>query len=97
MSRTPPFTIAGGWKRCLIRSRIHCKAHRNKPLSEFKQAVNTRRSRVRARVEHIFGHQESSMGGTLVRSIGIIRARTKIGLKNLAYNTRRLVFLIRSV
>lgn len=83
-------------KQNMIRSRIHYKAHRNKPLSEFKQAVNTRRSRVRARVEHIFGDQENSMGGTLVRSIGIIRARTKIGLKNLAYNMRRLVFLIRS-
>ena len=51
-------------KQNMIRSRIHCKAHRNKPLSEFKQAVNTRRSRVRARAGHIFGHQENSMGGT---------------------------------
>ena len=33
------------------------------------------------------------MGGTLVRSIGLMRAR--IGLKNLAYNLRRLVQLER--
>ena len=35
------------------------------------------------------------MGGTLVRTIGLARAKTKIGLKNLAYNMRRLVQLER--
>jgi IS5 family transposase len=35
------------------------------------------------------------MGGTLVRSIGLVRARARIGLKNLAYNMRRLVQLER--
>lgn len=33
------------------------------------------------------------MGGTLVRSIGLVRAR--IGLKNLSCNMRRLVWLDR--
>ncbi len=50
---------------------------------------------MRARVEHVFGAQSNDMGGTLVRSIGMVRARARIGLKNLAYNTRRLVFLER--
>ena len=31
------------------------------------------------------------MGGTLVRSVGLVRAKARIGLKNLAYNMRRLV------
>jgi IS5 family transposase len=35
------------------------------------------------------------MGGTLVRSIGLTRAKARIGLKNLAYNMRRLVQLER--
>jgi IS5 family transposase len=35
------------------------------------------------------------MGGTLVRSIGIVRAKARIGLKNLAYNMRRYVQLER--
>ena len=35
------------------------------------------------------------MGGTLVRSIGLARATVRIGLKNLAYNMRRLVQLER--
>jgi hypothetical protein len=29
------------------------------------------------------------MGGTLVRTTGLARAKTKIGLKNLAFNMRR--------
>jgi hypothetical protein len=33
--------------------------------------------------------QETSPGGRVVRTIGIIRARAKIGLQNLAYNTHR--------
>lgn len=56
-----------------------------------EQAGNTTRSRVRARVEHIFGDQHTSMGGTIVRTIGIVRARPKIGLMNLVYNISRLV------
>ena len=35
------------------------------------------------------------MGGTLVRSVGLVRAKARIGLKNLAYNMRRLVQLER--
>ena len=50
---------------------------------------------MRARVEHVFGAQSNDMGGTLVRSIGLVRARARIGLKNLAYNMRRLVQLER--
>jgi IS5 family transposase len=34
-------------------------------------------------------------GGRLVRSIGITRARLKIGMQNLVYNIRRLVTLER--
>ena len=30
------------------------------------------------------------MGGTLVRTIGMARAKAKIGMKNLAYTMRRL-------
>ena len=75
-----------------IRSHIHHKGSRGHSLSEAKQAVNTRRSKIRSRVEHVFGRQ-SQMGGKLVRSIGILRARANIGLKNIVYNMQRFVFL----
>ncbi len=77
------------------KSRVHRRARRNRPLSRREQAGNTTRSRVRARVEHVFGHQHTSMGGTIVRTIGIVRARAKIGLMNLVYNMSRLVQLER--
>ncbi len=36
------------------------------------------------------------MGGKFVRTIGIARARTKIGMMNLVYNMRRFVWLTRN-
>jgi transposase, IS5 family len=74
------------------RSKVHHKGTRNKPLSEFKQEVNTNRSKVRAKVEHIFGNQ-MMMGGKLMRCIGMTRARACIGLRNLVYNMHRFAFL----
>ena len=61
-------------------------------MTGAKQATNKRRTKIRARVERVFGKQ-AQKGGKLVRSIGIVRARVRIGLKNLAYNLQRFVFL----
>jgi transposase, IS5 family len=77
------------------KSRVHRRALRNRPLSECQQAANTARSRVRARVEHVFAEQENAMGGKIVRTIGMARACVKIGMMNLVYNMRRLVQLER--
>jgi transposase, IS5 family len=77
------------------KSRIHRRGARNHPLSQRQQAANTTRSRVRVRVEHVFGDQENAMGGKFVRTIGIARARVKIGMMNLVYNMRRIVWLER--
>ena len=87
--------IEAGLKAQGLQSRIHRRAARNHPLSERQKSANTTRSKVRARVEHVFGHQQSSMGGKIVRTIGIVRARFKIGMTNLGYNIRRLVQLER--
>ena len=38
-----------------LRSRIHLRANRNHPLSQAQQNANRRKSRVRARIEHVFG------------------------------------------
>jgi hypothetical protein len=78
-----------------VTSLIHRRAARNRPLSERQKSANTTRSQVRARVEHVFGQQQNSMGGKIVRTIGIVRARFKIGMMNLGYNIRRLVQLER--
>jgi len=69
--------------------RMHCRAV-GKPLNEQAKGSNRTKSNVRARVEHIFGAQTNDMGGTFVRTIGLVRAKAAIGMKNLTYNMRRL-------
>ena len=49
---------------------------------------------MRAHIEHVFGAQETRMG-LFIRTIGLARAGTKIGMSNLAYNMKRLVWLNR--
>lgn len=73
-----------------LTSHIHRKGKRGKPLTKQATQSNRTKSTVRVRVEHIFGAQANDMGGTLVRTIGMARAKAKIGMKNLAYNMRRL-------
>jgi len=36
------------------RSHVHKKGKRNKPLSDAKKKSNTKKSKIRARVEHVF-------------------------------------------
>lgn len=76
-------------------SHVHERAYRGKPLSEVQKAENTEKSRVRARGEHVFGHIANSMNGCYVRTIGIARAKAKIGMECLAYNISRFTFLMR--
>lgn len=71
------------------RSHIHRKATRKRPLNEREQEANRKRSKVRARVEHVFAQQADR----LVRTIGKSRASVKIGMMNLVYNMRRLAWL----
>lgn len=77
------------------RSRVHRRPGRNRKLTEREQRGNTTRSKVRARVEHVFGHMVTSMGGKLVRTIVLVHARVKIGLQKLTYDMRRFVCLER--
>jgi IS5 family transposase len=69
------------------------KGYRNKPLTEEQKANNRLKSKVRCRIEHIFGEQKMRMGNEVLRSIGFARARFWIGMRNLMYNLSRLVSL----
>ncbi len=84
-------------KKRKLRSRIQYKGYRDKALTPQQMQTNQRRSRIRARVEHVFGHQVMAMGGKLIRTIGRVRARAKIGLKNLTYNFQRFLVLTSAV
>ncbi|MCF6327819.1 MAG: IS5 family transposase [Devosiaceae bacterium] len=79
------------------RSHIHHKGKRGKPLTARQIKANKTRSKVRVRVEHVFGFQERSMGGKFIRTIGLARASVKIGMMNLVYNMSRLVQFERGV
>ncbi len=72
-------------------SRTHRKKPRGKPMPERTAKANAAKSRVRARVEHVFAQQKDKMG-LFIRTIGIERAEAKITLANLAYNMNRLIF-----
>ena len=76
------------------RSKVHRKGKRGKPLSDRSKKANTKKSKVRCRVEHVFGSQRD-LRKKAIRSIGIMRARTEIGMMNIVYNMRRLCFLER--
>jgi len=81
------------YKKKEVVDKVHEKGHRNKPLTEKQKADNHEKSKIRARVEHVFGFVENSMNGSIVRTIGIARAKAKIGMMNLTYNINRCVQL----
>ena len=72
-------------------SDIHHKKPKGRPMSEATSRANGRRSKIRAFVEHVFAQQKARMS-LFVRTIGIARARTKIGMANLAYNLTRFAW-----
>lgn len=53
---------------------------------------NARKSAVRSKVEHVFAGLKDGMG-LFIRTVGVTLATTKIGLANIAYNMRRLIWL----
>ena len=74
------------------KSKIHEKGYRNRPLSEKQIAANKEKSKVRVRVEHIFGILYW-MGADYLYYIGKNRIDEAIGMINLTYNMRRYCFL----
>ena len=58
-------------------------------MTEREIQGNYTRSKTRSRVEHVFGVQAQRAGNLLIRTIGAVRAKAKIGLRNLAYNLDR--------
>ena len=61
-------------------------------ISEVKENNRTK-SKIRCRIEHVFGEMKMRMGDETLRTIGFARARFWIGMRNLCYNMSRLVSL----
>lgn len=83
----------------LARNGFTSHVHRKKPAGRAMptpiRRANSRRSTVRSRIEHVFAEQKDRMG-LFIRTIGIARARIKIGLANLVYNIKRFIWLERT-
>lgn len=75
----------------MLTSRIHRRKPRGKSMPEAMARANARKSSVRAKVEHVFGHQKNRFG-LFIRTIGLARAQAKLILANIAYNFDRLIF-----
>lgn len=75
---------------------IHERGYRDHPLTEEQKEKNREKSRVRARIEHIFGFITISMRGIFVRSVGMLRAKFNIGMINLVYNMFRAKVLLKN-
>lgn len=65
-------------------------------MTEAQKESNRIKSKVRCRIEHVFGFMTGSMHGITVRSIGKKRADFNIGLTNLVYNLCRYSVLERN-
>lgn len=72
-------------------SKFHRKKPKGKPMSQQTLKANSKKSKVRCKVEHIFADQKDKMD-LFIRTIGITRANIKIGLANMFYNMKRLIF-----
>ena len=70
---------------------IHHKKPQGRSMPEHIRQGNAAKSKVRARVEHVFAHQKDKKG-LFIRTIGIKRAEARITLANLTYNMNRLIF-----
>lgn len=82
----------GRWLKAQGRvSPIHRRKPKGRPMPENVRRGNATKSKVRARVEHVFAHQKAKMG-LFVRTIGIARAEAKITLAHLAFNMHRPIF-----
>ena len=60
-------------------------------MPQHIQRANGKKSKVRSKVEHVFAVQKHVMT-LFIRTIGLKRAHVKVGLANIVYNMKRLIF-----
>jgi IS5 family transposase len=75
-----------------LRSKIRFRRKPGCEVTASERRANRASSAVRSAVETVFA-AEGYRFGLLVRTIGISRAATKIGLANLAYNIKRFIWI----
>ena len=71
------------------------KARRGQPLRSRQIALTHSYSKVRCRVEHVFGAMRNDRKVCSMTCLGLNRSRVWIGLGNLCYNIKRVCYLER--
>ncbi len=77
--------------RAGLTSKVHFRRPPRKPMPVHHERANAARSKVRSAIEHPFAGMKARMG-LFVRTIGIDRARARIGMARIAVNMKRLLF-----
>lgn len=70
-------------------NRMNRRAYRGKSLNGHDERFNRTSSRIRCRIEHVFGQVKVWGRKIQLRSIGLARAKLGIGMKFLVYNLAR--------
>jgi len=81
------------YKRKGLINKIIKQGYRYKKLTKGDKEANKKNSRIRGRIEHVFGFMTNSMNRMFLRYRGLIRNTVGICLMNLTYNLFRLVQL----
>jgi IS5 family transposase len=76
------------------RNKIQRGAYRGTPLKKNEVKGNKTRSKIRSRVEHVFGVQAMMAKDRIIRGVGIVRIQTKVALRNIGYNMMRFSVLV---
>lgn len=71
-------------------SHVHHRKPKSRPMPAHIKRGNNTRSKHRAPIEHVYAVQKNIFG-LVIRSIGMARAKIRIGIANIAYNMRRMV------
>ena len=84
-----------GLRKKGFKLRITYKARRGQPLRSRQIALNHSYSKLRCRVEHVFGAMKNNRKARSMTCLGLNRSRVGIGLGHLCYNIKRLSYLER--
>jgi IS5 family transposase len=76
-------------KEKLMKNKVGVQGYKNNPLTDEQKESNKEKSKIRARVEHVFGFMEISMNEMYLQVVGIKRITAIIGLMNLTWNMFR--------
>ena len=91
--------IGKGVKRVMrkfgMKDKVIKRNTRGKKISKWQETINKKNSKLRVRVEHVFGFCEQSLHGMFSRVVGFARNAARNTLTNRVYNLNRYEQILR--